>query len=167
MTAFIKYVTFGLAECEIAQGILVRSHRLPIRNRRKDDFAALTARTNEVSVGFCSGGFLNQNLRRARFTSELSDQESGGQDPRLIALGATKVEYREGHGSSWTVMLDPEGNELSVGSDSCAALALEASIVVDLRGTGSPSSETTCFEEPERPKSPFASLSRRRNEDPG
>ena len=34
---------------------------------------------------------------------------------RLVALGAKKVEYREGNGSSWTVMLDPEGNEFCIG----------------------------------------------------
>jgi uncharacterized protein (UPF0254 family) len=34
---------------------------------------------------------------------------------RLVALGATKVEFREGTGTSWTVMLDPEGNEFCIG----------------------------------------------------
>jgi predicted enzyme related to lactoylglutathione lyase len=34
---------------------------------------------------------------------------------RIVALGGQRVEYREGHGSSWTVMLDPEGNEFCLG----------------------------------------------------
>ncbi len=34
---------------------------------------------------------------------------------RLVALGARKVEYREGNGSSWTVMLDAEDNEFCIG----------------------------------------------------
>jgi hypothetical protein len=34
---------------------------------------------------------------------------------RLVELGATRVEYREGNGTSWTVMLDPEGNEFCIG----------------------------------------------------
>lgn len=33
----------------------------------------------------------------------------------LVQLGATRVEYREGNGTSWTVMLDPEGNEFRIG----------------------------------------------------
>jgi Glyoxalase-like domain len=35
---------------------------------------------------------------------------------RLITLGATYVEHRQGGlGASWTVMLDPEGNEFCIG----------------------------------------------------
>jgi predicted enzyme related to lactoylglutathione lyase len=34
---------------------------------------------------------------------------------RLVGLGATMVERREGNGTSWTVMLDPEGNEFCIG----------------------------------------------------
>ncbi len=33
---------------------------------------------------------------------------------RVKALGATEVRYVEEHGSFWTVMLDPEGNEFCV-----------------------------------------------------
>jgi hypothetical protein len=34
---------------------------------------------------------------------------------RLVGLGATMVEQREGNGTSWTVMVDPEGNEFCIG----------------------------------------------------
>jgi hypothetical protein len=30
-------------------------------------------------------------------------------------LGARKVARREGNGTSWTIMLDPEGNEFCIG----------------------------------------------------
>ena len=33
---------------------------------------------------------------------------------RVTALGATTFRFVEEHGSSWTVMLDPEGNEFCV-----------------------------------------------------
>ncbi|MGW2343428.1 VOC family protein [Streptomyces sp. NPDC001661] len=33
---------------------------------------------------------------------------------RLLALGATKVDVGQGHGRSWVVMADPEGNEFDV-----------------------------------------------------
>ena len=33
---------------------------------------------------------------------------------RVMALGATAFRYVEEHGSFWTVMLDPEGNEFCV-----------------------------------------------------
>ncbi|MDE3075459.1 MAG: hypothetical protein KGJ86_08525 [Chloroflexota bacterium] len=34
---------------------------------------------------------------------------------RLIALGATVIDHGTGHGTSWTVMADPEGNEFCIG----------------------------------------------------
>ena len=46
---------------------------------------------------------------------DLATKDPADEIERLITLGATKVEYREGHGSSWTVMLDPEGNEFCIG----------------------------------------------------
>ena len=46
---------------------------------------------------------------------DLATKNPEGEIERLVALGATQVEYREGNGSSWTVMRDPEGNEFCIG----------------------------------------------------
>lgn len=47
---------------------------------------------------------------------DLAAKDSKAEIERLIRLGATRVEYREGGlGTSWTVMLDPEGNEFCIG----------------------------------------------------
>jgi hypothetical protein len=35
----------------------------------------------------------------------------GVETARLVTLGATEVAGPEGHGTSWSVRLDPEGNE--------------------------------------------------------
>ena len=46
---------------------------------------------------------------------DLATKQPEAEIERLVELGATRVEYREGNGTSWTVMLDPEGNEFCIG----------------------------------------------------
>jgi len=46
---------------------------------------------------------------------DLAAKEPTAEIDRLVSLGAAVVESREGNGTSWTVMLDPEGNEFCIG----------------------------------------------------
>jgi len=47
---------------------------------------------------------------------DLASKDPEAEITRLVELGASRVEYREGGlGNSWTVMLDPEGNEFCIG----------------------------------------------------
>lgn len=50
-----------------------------------------------------------------RLHVDLAAKEPEAEIDRLIGLGATRVERREGNDTSWTVMLDPEGNEFCIG----------------------------------------------------
>jgi Glyoxalase-like domain len=50
-----------------------------------------------------------------RMHVDLATKDPTGEVRRLVGLGATEVEQREGNGTSWTVMLDPEGNEFCIG----------------------------------------------------
>jgi predicted enzyme related to lactoylglutathione lyase len=50
-----------------------------------------------------------------RMHVDLAARDAAAEVRRLCALGATEVEHREGNGTSWTVMLDPEGNEFCLG----------------------------------------------------
>lgn len=50
-----------------------------------------------------------------RMHVDLATRDRVAEVARLVELGATEIEYREGHGTSWTVMLDPEGNEFCIG----------------------------------------------------
>jgi hypothetical protein len=54
-------------------------------------------------------------VTKNRVHLDLATKDPADEIERLIALGAKKVEYREGNGTSWTVMLDPEGNEFCIG----------------------------------------------------
>lgn len=47
---------------------------------------------------------------------DLAAKDPEAEIDRLVALGASRVEHRGGGlGNSWTVMLDPEGNEFCIG----------------------------------------------------
>lgn len=47
---------------------------------------------------------------------DLAAKDPEAEIDRLVGFGASRVEYRDGGlGNSWTVMLDPEGNEFCTG----------------------------------------------------
>lgn len=50
-----------------------------------------------------------------RMHLDLADRDPAREVRRLVELGATEVEQRSGNGTTWTVMLDPEGNEFCIG----------------------------------------------------
>ncbi len=46
---------------------------------------------------------------------DLASKDPEAEITRLVELGASRVQYREGGlGNSWTVTLDPEGNEFCI-----------------------------------------------------
>ena len=114
MTAFIKYVTF---DCADPRGLSsfwseVTGYQSVAED---DDFAALTAPDHRGVRGILFWRVPEPKVAKSRMHVDLATKDPADEIERLIALGATKVEYREGHGSSWTVMLDPEGNEFCLG----------------------------------------------------
>lgn len=54
-------------------------------------------------------------VTKNRVHLDLATKDPTHEIERLVGLGAQKVEYREGNAASWTVMLDPEGNEFCIG----------------------------------------------------
>jgi Glyoxalase-like domain len=52
---------------------------------------------------------------KSRMHVDLASKSPEDEIERLIALGAQKVAHREGNGTRWTIMLDPEGNEFCIG----------------------------------------------------
>jgi predicted enzyme related to lactoylglutathione lyase len=45
---------------------------------------------------------------------DLASKDPADEIERVVGLGAKMIERREGNGTSWTVMLDPEGNEFCI-----------------------------------------------------
>ena len=114
MTAFIKYVTFDCADPQTLSSFWseVTGYQ-PVT--ADEDFAALAAPDNRGVRGLLFWRVPEPRTVKSRMHVDLATKNPDDEIERLVSLGATKVEYREGNGASWTVMLDPEGNEFCIG----------------------------------------------------
>jgi len=114
MTAFIKYVTF---DCADPRGLAAFWSEITGYQSiaDEDDFAALPAPDNRSVRGILFWRVSEPKTAKSRMHIDLATKDPEDEIERLVGLGATMVEFREGHGSSWTVMLDPEGNEFCIG----------------------------------------------------
>lgn len=50
-----------------------------------------------------------------RMHVDLATRDVEAEVARLVGLGATEIDRREGNGTRWVVMNDPEGNEFCIG----------------------------------------------------
>ena len=114
MTAFIKYVTFDCGDPRVLSAFWsgVTGYQSVAED---DDFAALAAPDHRGLRGILFWRVPEPKTAKSRMHVDLATKNPEGEIERLVALGATQVEYREGNGSSWTVMRDPEGNEFCIG----------------------------------------------------
>ena len=114
MTAFIKYVTFDCADPRRLSAFWseVTGYQ-PVAE--EDDFAALAAPDQRGVRGILFWRVPEPKTAKSRMHVDLATKNPEREIARLVALGATKVEYREGNDARWTVMLDPEGNEFCMG----------------------------------------------------
>lgn len=81
----------------------------------QDDFAALAAPDERGVRGILFWQVPEPKTAKSRMHIDLASRNPENEIDRLIELGAQRVKYREGNGTSWTVMLDPEGNEFCIG----------------------------------------------------
>ena len=114
MTAFIKYVTFDCADPRRLSAFWseVTCYQ-PVAT--DEDFAALAAPDHRGVRGILFWRVPEPKTAKSRMHVDLATKSPEEEIERLVALGATKVAHREGNGTSWTVMLDPEGNEFCIG----------------------------------------------------
>ena len=114
MTAFIKYVTFDCADPRLLSSFWSGvTGYMPVAE--EDDFAALAAPDERGVRGILFWRVPEPKAAKSRMHVDLASKNPQDEIERLIGLGAQKVEHREGNGTSWTVMLDPEGNEFCIG----------------------------------------------------
>lgn len=114
MTAFIKYVTFDCADPRRLSSFWSEVTGYPSVTA-EDDFAALAAPDERGVRGILFWRVPEPKVTKSRMHVDLASKLPEDEIERLIGLGAQKVEFRAGNGTSWTVMLDPEGNEFCVG----------------------------------------------------
>jgi hypothetical protein len=114
MGAFILNVTFDSADPRSHSAFwsaVTGYHTVTER----DDFVALQAPDQRGVRQILFFKVPEPKSAKSRMHVDLATKDPPTEIQRLVALGATKVEYREGNGTSWTVMLDPEGNEFCIG----------------------------------------------------
>ena len=80
-----------------------------------DDFVALQAPDHRGlrRILFCR--VPEPMASKSRMHVDLASKEPDAEIERPVGPGAQVVQRRDGHGTSWTVMLDPEGNEFCIG----------------------------------------------------
>jgi predicted enzyme related to lactoylglutathione lyase len=114
MAAFIKYVTFDCVDPRRLSAFWSEvTGYAP--STQGGDFAALAAPNERGIRGILFWQVPEPKTTKSRMHIDLASKEPEAEIERLVGLGATMVEQREGNGTSWTVMLDPEGNEFCIG----------------------------------------------------
>ncbi len=114
MSSFVLNVTFDSADprSHAAFWSAVTDYQ-PVLER--EDFVALQAPDKRGVRRILFFKVPEPKTTKSRMHVDLAARDPAAEIERLVGLGATKVEYREGNGTSWTVMLDPEGNEFCIG----------------------------------------------------
>jgi hypothetical protein len=112
--AFILNVTFDCAEPRrLAAFWAAVTGYQPTEER--DDFVRLRAPDSRGVRHLLFFRVPEPKAVKNRMHVDLAARDPEAEIERLVALGATRVEHREGNGTAWTVMLDPEGNEFCLG----------------------------------------------------
>jgi hypothetical protein len=114
MAAFIKYISIDCADPRRLSAFWseVTGYEPATES---DDFVALAAPDKRGVRAIFFWKVPEPKVTKNRVHLDLATKDPDNEIERLVGLGAQKVEYREGNGASWTVMLDPEGNEFCIG----------------------------------------------------
>jgi uncharacterized protein (UPF0254 family) len=114
VASFIKYVTF---DCENPRTLAAFWSELTGYQivAEEEGFAALGAPDKRGVRGILFWKVPEPKNSKNRMHVDLATRNPDEEIARLVSLGARRIEYREGAGSAWTVMLDPEGNEFCIG----------------------------------------------------
>lgn len=114
MTAFVFNITFDAADPRrLASFWSAATGYTPLEER--DDFVALQAPDKRGVRRLLFFAVPEPKVAKNRVHLDLAARDPDAEIDRLVKLGATRVEQREGNGTSWTVMADPEGNEFCIG----------------------------------------------------
>ena len=114
MTAFVFNVTFDCADPRTLSAFWSEVTGYEPTEVR-DDFARLRAPDHRGVRHLLFFKVPEAKTVKNRMHVDLATREVEPEIARLVALGATEIEHREGNGTRWVVMNDPEGNEFCIG----------------------------------------------------
>jgi hypothetical protein len=114
VSSFIMYVTFDCADPPRLGAFWAEATGyVPVME--SENFVALAAPDKRGVRGMLFWKVPEPRTAKNRMHVDLASRTPDEEIDRLVTLGARRVERREGNGRSWTVMLDPEGNEFCIG----------------------------------------------------
>jgi len=114
MSAFISNVTFDCRDPRQLAPFWAAVTGYTVL-MEQDDFVALQAPDGRGIRRILFYRVPEPKVSKSRMHVDLAAKEPDAEVERLVGLGAQVVERRDGNGASWTVMLDPEGNEFCIG----------------------------------------------------
>ena len=114
MSAFVFNVTFDCAEPRsLSQFWSAVTGYEPTEVR--DDFVRLRAPDHRSVRHLLFFKVPEPKLVKNCVHVDLATRDVDAEVARLVALGAREIDRREGNGTRWVVMHDPEGNEFCIG----------------------------------------------------
>jgi predicted enzyme related to lactoylglutathione lyase len=116
MSAFIFHVTFDCVDPERLANFWAQVTGYERVDASTDELVALQAPDQRGVRRILFYKVPEPKTVKNRVHVDLAAKDPEAEIERLVSLGATRVEDRRGGlGNSWTVMLDPEGNEFCIG----------------------------------------------------
>ena len=116
MTAFIFHVTFDCADPERLADFWAQATGYRRTGTSSAERVALEAPDHRGVRRILFYKVPEPKTVKNRVHVDLAAKDPDAEIGRLVSLGATVVERRSGGlGNTWTVMLDPEGNEFCIG----------------------------------------------------
>jgi hypothetical protein len=114
MSTFITNVTFDCADPGRLAGFwaAVTGYTVVVQ---REDFAYIESPDKRGVRRILFYQVPEAKTAKNRMHVDLATTDPAAEVARLVSLGATAVEQRNGNGTAWTVMLDPEGNEFCIG----------------------------------------------------
>jgi predicted enzyme related to lactoylglutathione lyase len=116
MSAFIFHVTFDCADPERLANFWAKVTGYERVDASTGELVALQAPDQRGVRRILFYKVPEPKTVKNRVHVDLAAKDPEAEIERLVSLGATRVEHRQGGlGNAWTVMLDPEGNEFCIG----------------------------------------------------
>jgi hypothetical protein len=114
VTAFVFNVTFDCADPPTLSAFWTAVTGYEPAEIR-DDFVRLRAPDHRGVRHLLFFKVPEPKTVKNRMHVDLATRDVEAEVARLVALGATEIDRREGNGTRWIVMNDPEGNEFCIG----------------------------------------------------
>ena len=115
MSSFVFNVTFDCADPRALSRFWSEVTGYQLTGEERDDFVRLRAPDHRGVRYLLFFKVPEPKTVKNRMHVDLATRDVEAEVARLVGLGAKEIDRREGNGTRWVVMNDPEGNEFCLG----------------------------------------------------